>query len=187
MDCNLDYIPTRLHTKDKPVLETFGIGEELYYRCKENECQKPYDQIPLFDISHNRNFSNKEGYPKEDVLFNINEADDLVKYDSNIVVLIITELENSKTYFKELKSENEPGLKVHIKLLHDPVPCMYTHSVFEISINETIISKENYKKILGKKNIKFKNLRSDIRQELSSIIQTGRIDSSQDIEFLDEL
>lgn len=187
MDCILDYIPTRLHTKDRPVLETFNIGEELYYRCKGNGCRKPYDQISLFDISHNRNFSKKEEYPKEDVLFNINEGDDFDKYDSNIIVLIIKDLENAKTYVKELISENEPDLKVNIKLLHAPVPCMYTHSVFEISINETIISEENYKNILGKKNIKFKNLRRDIRQELTSIIQTRRIDSSQDVEILNEL
>jgi hypothetical protein len=187
LDCLLDYIPQYLHTNDKPIVKEFTIGEELYYRCKAGECKKPYDKISLYDISHNRNFHDGKQYPKEDVLYNTNDHDPSERHESDIVVLKITELSKEQTFSKELVSQSDPDVKAHITLLHDPLPCMYTHSVFEISINETIIDRENYNTFLGKSNRLFKNLRSDIRQELSSIIQTGIIDQNQNIEFLEDL
>ena len=187
MDCLLDYIPEYLHSNNKPIVKKFAIGEELYYRCKAGECKKPYDKISLYDISHNRNFCNEQQYPKEDVLFNTIESDPSTTYDSRIVVLKITKLSKEETFSKELVSQSNSSLKARITLLHDPLPCMYTHSVFEISIDGTIINKNNYNSTLGKRNMSYKNLRSDIRQELTSIIQTGIIDPNQGIEFLDEL
>ena len=187
MDCLLSYIPKHLHFDDKPIVNSFTEGEQLFYRCKENEMKKPYDNIPLFDISHNRNFGDNVNYPKEDVLYNILEEDKNEKYDSEIVVLTIRNLGNEMTYFKRLVSRTNPKLVVEIKLIHDPVPCMYPHSVFEVSMGGTVVSRENYKKTLGKKNASLKELRSDVRQELSSIIQTGRIDSEEDITYIEEL
>lgn len=187
MDCHLDYIPEHLHTNNKPVVKQFSIGEELYYRCKPGECKKPYDKISLYEISHNRNFRNSQQYPKEDVLYNTIESDPSQVYDSKIVILKITKLSKEDTFSKELVCQSDPTLKARITLLHDPLPCMYTHSVFEITINGTTVNKDNYNSSLGKKNKLYKNLRSDIRQELTSIIQTGIIDPNQDIEFLKEL
>lgn len=187
MECTLDYIPERLHTNDKPIIEKFAIGEELYYRCKSDECSKPYDKISLYDISHNRNFCNNQEYRRDDVLYNIIENDQRQQYQNfDTTVLKIQSLQDNTTYFKEIVSQENPDLSVTIKLIHDPIPCMYPHSVFEVSVNGDTINSENYNSLLNKKNRTFKNLRSDIRQELTSIIQTGLIDSSKDIEYLEE-
>jgi len=134
LDCLLDYIPQYLHTNDKPIVKEFYIGEELYYRCKAGECKKPYDKISLYDISHNRNFHDGNQYPMEDVLYNIREEDPFEKYESDIVVLKINELSKEQTFLKELVSQSDPKIKACITLVHEPLPCMYPHSVFEISI-----------------------------------------------------
>lgn len=187
MECKLEYIPERLHSNDKPIVQTFLEGEELYYRCKEDECSRPYDKISLYDISHNRNFNDPENFQKSDVLFNIIEDDERELYDNfNTSVLRIQNLQGSPTYTKQIPSREDPELIVIIKLLHDPIPCMYPHSVFEVSINGVIVTRENYDSVLNLRNKKYKNIRSDIRQELTSIIQTGNIDPSQDIQYLDE-
>lgn len=188
MDCPLKYIPEHLHTKEKPTIETFSVGEMLHYRCKKDELKRPYDRISLYDISHNRNFNNPDIYIETDVLFNIIANDPMERYDNlEIVTLEIKELKQEETFIKIIISNNDPTLKAVIKLKHRPEPCMYTHSVFEISINGVIIDKTNYNLHLNKKNIIHKNLRSDIRQELTSIIQTGKLDSSQDTEFIYDL
>lgn len=185
MDCALEYIPEHLHTNDKPIIEGFSIGEDLYYRCKPEKCSKPYDSISLYDISHNRNFGRPDEFPKNDVLFNIAEEDSKELYDLEIVTLRISELEDEATYVKEIVSRNDPHLKAIITLRHAPIPCMYPHSVFEVSINDTTVDRINFDSILNKGNRTYKNLRSDIRQELTSIIQTGNIDSSEDIEYIE--
>jgi hypothetical protein len=188
LDCPLIYIPEHLHTKEKPIIETFKIGEKLHYRCKKDEFKKPYDKISLYDISHNRNFATPDDYPETDVLYNILVDDPIERYDGlEIVTLEVKDLQEEKTYIKTLTSQNDPDLKAVIILKHSPEPCMYTHSVFEISINGIVINRANYSLHLNKKNRTHKNLRSDIRQELTSIIQTGELDSSKDIEFIDEL
>lgn len=187
MVCSLDYIPDHLHTNDKPIVEEFTVGEKLYYRCKAKNLKKPYDHISLYDISHNRDFGDSDTYKENDVLFNIIEEDDRTQYENlDVIVLEIQNIEKNSTYLKEIKSLNDPDIVAIIKLKHAPVPCMYPHSVFELSVNGTIIDNENYVKTLGKDNRTYKNLRSDIRQELTSIIQTKNIDSSNDIEILDE-
>jgi len=186
LNCPLDYIPKHLHTIDKPTIVKFTVGEELYYRCRKGTCEKPYDQIPLFDISHNRNFGQPSTYLKDDVLYNIIEGDPNERYENlEVITLIITQLKNNTTYTKEIVSSNNPNLKVNIKLIHDPEPCMYPHSVFEISINDEIINRNNFKKLLNKKNRTYKNLRTDIRQELSSMIQSGLINDNIDVEIID--
>nr|WP_321414909.1 hypothetical protein [uncultured Allomuricauda sp.] len=187
MVCSLDYIPEYLHTNDKPIVENFSIGEKLFYRCKSKDFQKPYDNISLYDISHNRNFGDSDTYKEHDVLFNIVQNDSRKLYEGlDVVVLNIQNIEENSTYLKEIVSKDDPKIIVVIQLKHAPVPCMYPHSVFEISLNGTVIDNQNYSQSLGKKNVTYKNLRSDIRQELTSIIQTGNIDSSKDIEFIDE-
>ena len=186
MECSLEYIPKRLHTNGKSIQESFHLGEELYYRCKPGECEKPYDKISLYNISHNRNFASPEQYKRDDVLFNIIEEDQRKVYDLQTTVLKIKNLEGYKTYFKEIVSISNINLKATITLKHEPIPCMYPHSIFEICINGIIVNSNNYNEILNRKNKTYKNLRSDIRQELTSIIQTGNIDSSENIEYIDE-
>lgn len=187
MDCKLSYIPHYLHLNNKPIIDRFNIGEELYYRCSGFSCKKPYDQISLYDISHNRNFSDKKKFPKEDVLLNIEENQPEERYDSDIVTLRIDVLGNRSTFVKKIISRDNEDLTAEIKLIHDPLPCMYPHSVFEVSLGGEIVTRENYKSTLGKSNRTMKNLRSDIRQELTSIIQTGSINSAQEVSYITDL
>jgi len=187
LDCTLDYIPKHLHANEKPVVKEFSIGEKLYYRCKPNDLKRPYDKISLYDISHNRNFNDASLFSEKDVLYNIIEDDEVQLYENlNIVTLKIIELQGRYTHIKEITSINDSSVKALIVLKHSPVPCMYPHSVFEISVNDEVVDKSNYKQLLNKKNQTYKNLRSDIRQELTSIIQTGIIDTSEEIEIIDE-
>ena len=90
------------------------------------------------------------------------------------------------TYYKEIISKIDKSLKAEIILKHSPFPCMYPHSVFEISVNDIIIDNQNYDENLGKRNKLFSNIRSEIRQELTLIIQNGKIDSSLETEYIDE-
>lgn len=186
MICPLEYIPTHLHTESKPLVEEFVVGEQLYYRCKGEFCKKPYDNISLYDISHNRNFNSPDLYNKEDVLYNILPDDPLERYENlNISTLVITKITNDITYIKELVSSFDVNLKVVIKLIHQPVACMYPHCVFEISINNQVITSDNYNDLLNKRNKTYKSLRKSIRQEITSLIQSGQIDDSVDIEIID--
>jgi hypothetical protein len=185
LKCTLNYIPNHLHTNDKPIVEEFYIGETLYYRCNPENLEKPYDSIRLFKISHNRNFNDASIFKSEDVFYNITEDDLREKYENlNIISFFIKHLsENKITYIKNLVYDD---LTAKITLKHEPVACMYPHSVLEICINNQIITTENYKAELGKKNLKYSNFRSLIRQELTSIIQSGFIDDSIKIEEINE-
>ena len=169
--------------ESRPVISTFSVGEELYYRTDPKKIKKPYDDISLYDISHNRSFLPQTSV-KDDVLYNIKPGDVEEKYtDKEVVVLLIGNLNNAITFVKEFKTEDESH-RVVITLKHSPVECMYPHSVFEITVNEIVIDSENYKAFFGIKSLK--NIRGRIRQELTSMIQSGIIDSSTDIEMISE-
>lgn len=186
MICSLNYIPDHLHTNEKPIIEQFQIGEKLFYRCKPENLQKPYDNISLYDISHNRNFNDSETFTENDVFYNIIEDDIREKYDDlNFISFYIKNLSaGNQTYIKHFIVED---LTAKITLKHSPEACMYPHSVLEICVGNIIINRENYMSELGKKSQKFKTLRSLIRQELTSLIQTGFIDDSIEIEEITEL
>lgn len=186
MVCNLNYIPDHLHTNDKPLIEQFYIGEKLFYRCRPDNLKKPYDNISLYDISHNRDFNDDQTFTENDVFYNIIEDDAREKYDDlNFASFYIKTLsQGNQTYIKHFTLED---LTAKITLKHAPAPCMYPHSVLEISVDDVVINSENYKTELGKKNQKFSALRSLIRQELTSLIQTGFIDDSIEVEEITEL
>lgn len=189
MQCNLSYIPERLHFNGNEIINKFYIGEELYYRCNLGKCQKPYQGISLYDISHNRNFKDSSKYPKEDVLFDINESSSIELIpNKEINTSVIKSLNENGTYEKIIFSDANPDLSVNIKLIHTPLPCMYPHCSFQISFNGTVLNKENYDKLFGKKKgTAFKNLRRDVRQELTSLIYSSSIDNESEVEIITEL
>lgn len=187
MNCTLNYIPERLHSKNRSLEPVFVIGEKLYYRSKPENLKRPYDNISLKDISHNRNFKNEVLYPKKDVLFNVDLDDAREKYkELEIIILEIQNLKGQITYQKEIISEEDSNLKAIITLKHSPIPCMYSHCVFEITIDGVVVNKENYKSTLGKKPKTHKRLREQIRQQLTTLIEIGQIDSSIESEYLSE-
>ena len=188
-DCSLTYIPQRLHSFGKDIVNQFNIGEELYYRCNIEECTKPYQKLSkLYDISHNRNFSDSESFPKEDVLFDIriHNTREIIP-DKHINVSIIKSLSDNHTFERNFESVDDSSVIVYIKLIHNPLPCMFSHCVFEISINDIVISDENFATTLGKDNKLNKNLRRDIRQELTSIIYSNIVDSNSETEIITDL
>ncbi|SHI37742.1 hypothetical protein [Flavobacterium terrae] len=187
-ECSLAYIPNRLHSLGKEIIPEFSIGEELYYRCSFNDLVKPYQSISLYDVSHNRNFNDTINYPKDDVLYNIDSDKNIERIpEKEISTTVIKSLSENGTFEKILVSKNNPDLIAKIKLNHDPKPCMYPHCVFEISLNNVIVNKDNYGNTLNKSGSTYKNLRSDIRIELTSIIYSSIIDNSEDIEILTDL
>ena len=181
------YIPEQLHTNNNPIVEKFSVGEKLFYRCLPQNIGKPYDNIKLQDISHNRNFSNDLLFGCDCVLYNIIETDFRQRYENlSYITILIKELQNNHTYIKEINKTNHLNQNVNLIIIlkHSPEPCMYPHSVFEIILDGIIINSENYSKTLGKDNVFFSNLRYEVRQELTSIIQTGFIDTSNELEII---
>lgn len=189
MDCNLSYIPEHLHFKDKNINNYFSVGEKLFYRCLPQNLQKPYDNINLKDISHNRNFCDDDLFGTECVKYNIDPTNKFEKYDEyNIVTLLITKLDVNQTYSKTFVKINHEQ-KSHcilIYLKHDPIACMYPHSVFEIILDGVVVDSQNYKETIGKSNKFFSNIRSEIRQELTSMIQNGTVNPDLEIEYIEE-
>jgi len=186
MHCNLAYIPKRLHSFNKDVVKTFTVGEELYYRCNLEECSKPYQKISLYDVSHNRNFNNSKNYPKDDVLFNIDDKTEIEKIaNKHINTSIIKSLSKNNTFEKTITLIDKRDATAHIKLIHKPLPCMYPHCIFQIAINGVIVTKDNYSITLKPK--KYKNIRRDIRLELTSIIYSSIIDNDLETEIITDL
>ena len=86
--CRFKYIPEQLKTKKRPIVEKFEISELLFYRCDPQKLEKPYDNINLKDISHNRNFCDNNLYGHENVFFNI-DASKISLPDAFVLVVII--------------------------------------------------------------------------------------------------
>lgn len=122
------------------------------------------------------------------MFYNIIEDDEREKYEGyNFITIIINNLQEKTTYYKEIIKTNHRNevIRVRIELKHSPIPCMYPHSVFEISLNGVVVNTENYKTTIGKNNKTFSQVRNEIRQELTSIIQTGEIDTTNEIEIIE--
>lgn len=189
MICELDYIPSHLHSNDRPIVESFSIGEKLYYRCLPKNLSKPYDNINLRDISHNRNFCDDEQYGSDCVLWEAVGNKDFQRYEEHNFIELLIEKISENTYHKRF-SKNNPNnnenFVVEISLKHDPIPCMYLHSVFEIKMNGVIVTEENYNTGFGKRNQFFNLYRNEVRQELTSMMQTGKINNSSETEIITE-
>lgn len=186
--CNLNYIPDHLKTKNKQIVESFCISELLFYRCDPQNIELPYDKINLKDISHNRNFNDNNLYGPENVFINIDPKKGFERYtDLKYVTLEIKKLNNNITYYKKIIKNNDSNeYIIEITLKHKPENCMYPHSAFEIKLNSEEITGENYKKTIGRDSKFFRGIRSEIRQELTSLLQTGKIDDTIDIELINE-
>lgn len=183
MVCDLHYIPDYLHSNGRPIVAKFDIGEELYYRTNPDRLERPYDNISLRDISHNRSFIPKVG-STDDVLFNILPDEPEQRYNTkSIVTLMIRNLGEHETFSKTYTTRYQDDISVGLTLKHDPVPCMYPHSVFEIKYNGIIVTQANYAETIGKrKNKACIDLREQIRNELSAMLLNGEIDSTQEFE-----
>ena len=170
-ECSILYIPEHLHQNDKPIIEEFHDSELLFWRLGKNSSIAPYSTISLFDVSCNRSGVEPNILStKEDVLWNIEQNATQEKYISDIVTLIIRRIFPDNPPNKPiLDDSNKENIKsVLMKLIHDPLPCNYAHSMFMFELDNVSINKENYKNSFGSGI--YKNLRKACRDELHKAI-----------------
>jgi hypothetical protein len=178
--CELNYIPTRLHTDNKNTVSQFTVGEFLYRRCEPEILANPFRSISLTELSHNRGGDNSNALCNPtDVLFSIKEEEDFEIYSNKVVcILEIKSLTSQNEYKKEYTQvKNGENYSCVMELLHDPLPCMYPHCVFRIKLNGEIVTYANYKETLDK----LKSIRSSIKDELASMIITKSINQGDSI------
>ncbi|OFY20130.1 MAG: hypothetical protein A2W98_12345 [Bacteroidetes bacterium GWF2_33_38] len=170
--CNLAYIPAKLHWNNKKAINEFFLNEELYWRCKEEKFSNPYAEISLADVSINR-----QGNPcapisePQDALYNLTDSKN-EKYDCGIIILEIKEI--SKPYIKKYEDidGNENIHKLEMELIHDPLNCMYPHSLFKFRLNGQDVTMSNYDSTLKKSNKAISRLRKRCKDELTRMIKT---------------
>jgi len=176
-ECTLPYIPSRLHTKNNPIINTFDIGEFLYRRCRIDEIKNPFKSISITELSHNRGgLKSQTLCNPDDVLYSIREIEDFQRYSDKVVcTLVIKSLNVSKGYKKVYtQTKNDELYTCYLELLHEPVPCMYSHCVFRVTINGNIITYDNHQEILKK----LSQIRNQLKEELASMVLQNQV--SQD-------
>ena len=181
--CNIPYIPERLHTNDKPDIPVFELGEHLYYRCKPEHLDQPFDGIKIFDLSVNRQgHKNNLLSNPEDVLFNINPENGKGELlDTAIITLEIIEISENNTYEKTINHEGEDGegnpktYSCFLKLLHDKLVCNYAHSIFKIKFEQETVTRDNWKITLGKKGKSVTELRTKCKLEFEEMIRNNEV------------
>ncbi len=167
MACNLQHVPERLHKDDKPTINNFEVGEELYFRCTQEELDNPYLKISICELSHNRKgLANNIISEQDDVLINITGEGDPV-INKLVCVLVIKDVDAETGTFNKAFTQNKNQVDNHarIKLIHEPETCMYPHCVFRVWLNEVIIGYHNYGLINSLKQIK-----THLKTELASMI-----------------
>ncbi len=87
--------------------------------------------------------------------------------DKEVCTLRIISLNEKNQYEKEFTQEKNGHLATaRIKLIHDPVPCMYPHCIFRIWLNGVVVTFGSYKQTLKK----WRKIRTELKQELASMI-----------------
>ncbi len=176
-ECLLPYIPTRLHTNDKPIIEQFEVGEYLYMRCTLDQLSNPYKSISITELSHNRSgLKDNILCNPDDVLFSITQDEEFGKHENlDICTLEIISL-NAGGKFNKLytESKNEITYTGRLELLHEPESCMYPHCVFRVWLNNDRVTYDNYKATLKK----VQKIKTEMKEELASMIRKKQV--SQD-------
>jgi len=81
--CRLAYIPDRLHTNDRPIINEFEVNENLYLRCKAEDLENPYRGVTITELSHNRSgLKDNIICNPDDVLYNIKQNKPIEKYEN---------------------------------------------------------------------------------------------------------
>jgi len=178
--CTNPFIPERLKTKGRPDLPDFSIGEKLFRRCAVENIDNPFDDFKLYDVSINRELGQSIVLSEaNDVLRSPNPSSELEIYIKGaIVALVIKELcpVLLTTYSKEITDDGIDGANQPynhscvITLLHNKIPCNYSHCVFQIEFNKELVTKENYKNSLGKSNATCRKLRTKCKLEFEKMV-----------------
>ena len=181
--CELKYIPQRLHTENRKDIPFFEIGELLFYRCAPEKLEEPFDGIKLYDLSTNREGQKLSPISTPgDVLYNLNpENGKGERLKQAVITLEITEVSAAGTYEKTithqgLDGENNPTTyKCFIILLHDKLPCNYSHCIFRITLNGTVLTKDNWNNTLGKKTKYISELKIKCKIEIEKMIRAREV------------
>ena len=131
--------------------------------------------MSLYDLSINR--EGKKNHPiskPSDVLYDITESENEF-YQTSYIILKINEISKPYYYKKKIiqKDSDNKSHEVIIELIHDPLPCMYPHSIFRFFHDNQIVTKENFKNTLGKKSQK--RLRQKCRDSLTRMIVEKKV------------
>jgi hypothetical protein len=174
--CNLQHIPERLRRQGRPTIEQFQIGEELYFRCKEEALENPYKVVSLCEVSHNRQgHVNNILSEADDVLYAITgEAERYT--DKKICTLKIVALTNEGAYHKTFhETKNGTEFVGRMKLMHDPDECMYPHSIFRVWLNDEVVDMQNYDVTLKKVN----KIRTYLKEDIAAMIVARKVDQNE--------
>ena len=181
--CRLSYIPERLHSNDKPTIPTFEIGDFLYRRCKEEHLEEPFDAIKLYDLSVNRQGNKANPLSlKEEVLYNLfPENGKGEKLNESVITLEIKEVAASNTYEKTIQHDGKDGNgkpithTCFLQLLHDKLPCNYSHCIFRITFNGQVVTEQNYKQTLKRNGASVTELRNKCKIEFEQMIREKEV------------
>ncbi|HRG00812.1 MAG TPA: hypothetical protein PKZ75_06830 [Bacteroidia bacterium] len=167
MACTLAHVPPRLHQLEKPAINHFEIGEEIYRRCTPVELENPFKGISICELSHNRQglAGNIISQP-QDALINITGVGENT-YDKVVCTLVIRDInEQLGTYCKEFNQEKDKTLhNAKLQLIHEPDNCMYPHCVFRVWLDEELITYDNYNLV-----DKLKQIKTQLKSALASMI-----------------
>jgi hypothetical protein len=132
-ECTIAHIPPRLLTAKREPSQIFEVGEKLFRRSTKEELENPFARISLYDISHNRE-GVKGAVLSEpaDVLYCFDPLLPQIKYELEICILEIVTLNPEFRYCKIFTDPLKESITAMVQLFHDPVACMYPHSVFQI-------------------------------------------------------
>lgn len=193
-ECEIPYIPARLHTGDRAEISTFEVGELIFRRTPQSLANNPFG-ISLVDISVNRKGLSGMSPLSEgnDVLYNVTPEKYSGEFiDGLITTLVIRSLTEKSTYKfiakpakktlppnaesspNRLNQEEINNTVCEMELCHKPTPCNYAHCAFEIKLNGQEVTYENYKSTLGHK--KYTEVRDKVRLELVEMMLTEEIE-----------
>ena len=178
--CSNSLIPERLHTNDKPEVQNFDVGDNVYRRCNDAWIDDPFGQVSLYDLSLNRaTLAGETVSLPDDVLLNIEaESQDNLYYKEATITLTIMEVDAAiGSYYKLLSSQSDTlsdgtvrDHELSILLKHDCLACNYAHCVIELRYDGEVVNKDNYSALLGKKKGAAKRLRNAARIEIEAMI-----------------
>lgn len=175
--CELPYIPNYLHWDNKEINPNFFHEEKLFWRCRPEKAENPYKTISLAEVSVNRSGNKDNFYSKPDDVFWDTTNSENERYEDFIALqLAVKKVDFDKNPEKVVTAYNSNNdlLKAILALVHDPLPCNYSHCLIRVILEGDIITLDNYKKKFGKKSLK--RLRQACKDEVSKMIIRREID-----------
>ncbi|HEY0297986.1 MAG TPA: hypothetical protein VGB84_02080 [Arachidicoccus sp.] len=115
-------------------------------RCSSEVKTNPYKGIIAVELSHNRAGENNSISEPDDVLWNIDPNKGFQRHQDKVICTIkIKSLAEGAAFPKTYtQTKNDKDYVGTMDLIHDPVKCMYPHSLFRVKINDELIDYNNF-------------------------------------------